>query len=100
MGNKIVKQRCLKKFVKKKSTKKSKGYFGNDFETGKAIEDLFSRFPLIKEDILSNLDNKTIVKLKETSRDIHTEVEQGRYFWIRMIQQWIAKEEDLLKCWE
>ena len=54
------------------------------------METLCQRFPHLSKSILSNLDNQSLMKSKEASRDIFQFLENERFYWIRMIGK---------KCW-
>ena len=46
---------------------------------------LYERFPHLSKSILNNLDNQSLLKSKEASREIFQFLENERFYWIRMI---------------
>ena len=54
----------------------------NSFE----METFCKRFPVVSASILKCLDDKSLVKCKEASKDICQFIEEERFHWIRMIR--------------
>ena len=52
------------------------------------MEDLSRRVPLINQLILKNVDGKSKVNFKHTSRAIHQVLEKERMFWILMMKKY------------
>ena len=59
------------------------------------LENIFERFPVLLEKILSNLDDKNLVKIKVVSRKIYSLVQKERLLWIRNIKKFISAEHAL-----
>ena len=52
------------------------------------MEDLSMRVPLMIRFILKNLDDKTLVNFKESSREINYVLDQERFYWIRILNKY------------
>ena len=52
------------------------------------MEIIFQRFPLLGEKISNNIDDESLVKLKESSQESSKLLEQERFFWIRIIKHY------------
>ena len=49
------------------------------------MDRLCLRFPHLSKSILNNLDNQSLIKSKEASKEIFQFLENERFYWIRMI---------------
>ena len=49
--------------------------------------DVFKRFPLVCKKILNRLDDQSLVRSKEASKEIAECLENGRFYWIRMMKK-------------
>ena len=54
------------------------------------MEDLFKRAPMVNRLILKNLDNRSIINLKESSKGINQVLEDERVYWIRIMTKYIG----------
>ena len=52
------------------------------------MEEIFIRFPLISECIMKHLNNKTVSNLNESSKVLRSSIQNGRHFWIRVINNY------------
>ena len=52
------------------------------------MEIIFQIFPLLGEKISNNIDDESLVKLKESSQESSKLLEQERFFWIRIIKHY------------
>ena len=52
------------------------------------MENCIRRFPVVGALILNNLDDQTLVKNKETSREISDFINNERFYWNRIIQKY------------
>ena len=59
------------------------------------LENIFERYPVLCEKILSNLDDKNLVNIKVVSREICSLVQKERLLWIRNIKKFISAEHAL-----
>ena len=50
------------------------------------MEGLCKRFPLLVEMVFENLDDESLVKCKESSREINHHLQNQRFYWIRIIK--------------
>ena len=53
------------------------------------MEIFFKRFPLASKMILRNLDNQSLVRSKEVSREVSEILDKERFYWIRIIAKHI-----------
>ena len=52
------------------------------------MEQIFKRFPVVGVLILDKLDNQTLNRSKEASKDIAGFLENEKFYWIRIIQRY------------
>ena len=52
------------------------------------MEDLYKRFPVVAEKILSNLTNKSLADFKTSSKESDTFLDKERFYWITMIRKY------------
>ena len=45
------------------------------------------RFPILAENIINNLDDKSLVKFKDANRENHEFMDQERFYWIRILRK-------------
>ena len=63
------------------------------------MEILCQRFPHLSKSILNNLDNQSLMKSKEASREIFQFLENERFYWIRMIGRKYLNFEGFQESW-
>ena len=51
------------------------------------IQDLCKRFPLLGEMVFENLDDESLVKVKESSKEKNNHIQNQRFYWIRIIKK-------------
>ena len=64
------------------------------------FEDICLRIPYIGEKILRHLDDKSLSNLKLSCKSICVFMQYQRWFWIRIIQRYIGKFEDVDETWQ
>ena len=64
------------------------------------FEDIYLRIPYIGENILRHLDDKSLSNLKLSCKSICAFIQYQRWFWIRIIQRYIGKIEDVDETWQ
>ena len=64
------------------------------------LEDLCERFPYIGEEILKNLDDKTIAKCTLVSKTMHAFIGKQKVFWIRKIMKYVGEGFELTEMWK
>ena len=65
-----------------------------------AMEDLAKRLPLINQYILKNLDGKTMMNFKKSSRDIYQTLDREKYCWIKLINKYNERFEKFHELWK
>ena len=65
-----------------------------------SIEQVLLRFPKITDKILSELDNQSLTKFKETSREVCNYMVQSRQLWIRIIQKCVGHNIEVSEQWK
>ena len=67
------------------------------------MDDLSQKIPLVFRVILQNLDDHQLVKLREVTRNLSNEIDNERYYWIRIMQNLFEKHsrffEDFSESW-
>ena len=63
------------------------------------FEDVCLRIPYIGEQILRHLDDKSFSNLKLSCKSICAFIQYQRWFWIRIIQRYIGKIENVDETW-
>ena len=61
------------------------------------MEDLCQRIPHVFVKIFCLVENQTLIKCKESSREICNLLENERFFWIRIIQAYAGSIQDSWK---
>ena len=64
------------------------------------LEDICLRIPILCEKILIHLDDKSSVTLRLCSRNFCAFVQYQRWFWIRIIQKYIGKINEVDDTWK
>ena len=64
------------------------------------LEDICLRIPILCENILIHLDDKSLVTLRQCSRNFCALVQYQRWFWIRVIQKYIGKIDQVDETWQ
>ena len=64
------------------------------------MEELCQRFPSIAQKIMNDVDDKTLINLKESSKITHYFLEKERFYWIRLIQRYNCLIGELRDVWE
>ena len=52
------------------------------------MEMIFQRLPLLGEKISKNLDDESLVKLRESSKELAKSIDDERFYWIRIIEHY------------
>ena len=63
------------------------------------MEDLCRRIPLISKTIFEELDNKSFVNFKDTSREINSNLKYERFYWIRVLRTYNYLLGDFKETW-
>ena len=63
------------------------------------MEDLYTRFPVIAEEILSNLTSQCLADFKTSSKVTDTFLNQGRLYWITMIRKYNNNFVEFKESW-
>ena len=63
------------------------------------MENLINQVPLINQLIMRNLDSKSLVNFKETSRKINQVVNKEKYYWIRMMNKHCKNFKEFQESW-
>ena len=61
------------------------------------MENCIRRFPVVGALILNNLDDQTLVKNKEVSREISDFIKDERFYWNRIIQKYNDNGRKVIK---
>ena len=61
---------------------------------------LCKRFPLVKQKVLNNLDDQSLTKSREASRDIAESLEDERFYWIRIIKKYVGNFKRHEESWK
>jgi hypothetical protein len=64
------------------------------------IENFFVRFPAISKEILNHLDDQSLTKFKEASRQLFPIIDKQRTFWIRSLMNYNENFERFLDSWK
>ena len=68
------------------------------------MEEFSNRFPALIPMILKNVDDQSLVKFKETSREMSEFIVKDRFYWIRIMKKYnqhfeeFSKFENSSKC--
>ena len=57
------------------------------------LEEFCKRFPNLLKNIMTELDDESLMNLKNTSYEIHESMEQEAYFWIRILQKYLCRSK-------
>ena len=63
------------------------------------MEEFIARFPVIGQEIFNQLDNQTLTKCKEVSRDLNQFLEDDRLVWTRIIKKYNASHVEFKDAW-
>ena len=63
------------------------------------MEDLCNRVPLISKSICKELDHVSLVKFKETSREINKNLKSERFYWINVLRAYNCFHGDFKDFW-
>ena len=61
---------------------------------------LFKRFALVGKTVLNNLDDQSLTKSKEASKEISEFLDNGRFFWTRIIKKYNKNFEGFEESWK
>ena len=61
---------------------------------------IVGRFPTLAVNILKNLDDQSLVKFKEASRDCFKFIIQERFYWIRILKKYDEYFETSKESWK
>ena len=64
------------------------------------FENLFLKFPAINKEILNRLDDQSLTKFKEASRQLFPIIDKERTFWIRSLKNYNENFERFLDSWK
>ena len=64
------------------------------------MEDLGRKFPLISKIILNNIDNISLARFREASRENDNFLNSERFYWIRNIKKYSAHFEEFQYSWK
>ena len=64
------------------------------------MEGLCKKFPLLGKLVFENLDDESLVKFKESSREINNHLQNERYYWIRIIKKHGQYFEKFADSWK
>ena len=69
-------------------------------EDQSGIENFFVRFPAISKEILNRLDDQSLAKFKEVSRQLFPIIDNQRTFWIRSLKNYNENFARFLDSWK
>ena len=64
------------------------------------MEDLSKRFPRIIKLFLNNLDDKSLINFKQTSRGINKVLEAEKFYWIRSMNKHNGNFQEFRESWK
>ena len=64
------------------------------------METFYKRFPIASKMVLNNLDDQSLRNSKEASREISEFLDNGRFFWIRIIEKYKDNFNGFEKSWK
>ena len=64
------------------------------------MEEVSNRFPSLVPMILENVNNESLVKFKETSREMSEFLINDRFYWIRILKKYDQNFEEFSKAWK
>ena len=63
------------------------------------MESIFSKIPDLGEKIFKELDNQSLVKCKEVQRSWYNFINEEKFQWLRMIQNYIGDNNEFKTAW-
>ena len=70
------------------------------FTPSMEMEELSNRFPTLFTKILKNVDDQTLTKFKETSREMSEIIVKDRFYWIRILKKYNLNFEEFSQAWK
>ena len=64
------------------------------------MEELGSRFPLISQIILNNVDDNSLANFRKVSRENSNFLDNERFYWIRNIKKYSSNLEEFQESWK
>ena len=64
------------------------------------MENLRIRFPTLITMVLENVDDKSLVTFKETSREMHDFLDKERFYWIRILRRYNGCFVEFWNSWK
>ena len=64
------------------------------------METILARFPHLGKIVFNNLDNQSLINLKEASRDVSEFMENDRFFWIRILKRYRKNFDKFKESWK
>ena len=64
------------------------------------MEELSNRFPTLITKILEIVDDQSLVKFKETSREMSRFIANDRFYWIRILKKYNQSFKEFLNAWK
>jgi ankyrin repeat protein len=64
------------------------------------MEEFSNRFPALIPMILKNVDDQSLVKFKETSREMSEIIVNERFYWIRILKKYNQNFEEFSNAWK
>ena len=64
------------------------------------MEEVSNRFPSLVPMILENVNNESLVKFKETSREMSVFIVNERFYWIRILKKYNRNFQEFSKVWK
>ena len=65
-----------------------------------SLDVICKRFPLVEKRILNNLDDQSLTRSKEANREIAEFLDNGKFFWIRIIKKYAGNFEGFEESWK
>ena len=63
------------------------------------MENICERFPVITQMILNNVDDRSLINFKETSRDNDEMLKSERFYWIRIVKKYNGNFQEFHESW-
>ena len=64
------------------------------------MENILARFPHLGKLVFNNIDNQSVINLKEASRDVSEFMEIDRFFWIRILKKYGKNFDKFKESWK
>ena len=64
------------------------------------LEEFFLRFPLLAQHTLKNLDDQSLVRFNELSKELHQNATKERIVWIQIIKKYASRFKDVHEAWK